>query len=436
MQLPLFDTFPEQPGDAIIEKMVRQSNLLEAYQRVKRNGGAPGIDGMTVAELGQCLDCLLSRAREQIVSGTYQPQPVKGVEIPKPGGGMRKLGIPTVLDRVVQQAMLQVLTPIFDPQFSPWSFGFRPARGTHQAVKQAQTHVRAGHRWVVDVDLEKFFDRVNHDVLMNLVARRITDKAALLLIRRFLQSGVLVGGLVSPTVEGTPQGGPLSPLLSNVMLDQMDKELERRGHRFCRYADDCNIYVRSRRAGERLMVSMTRFLWKRLRLKVNTLKSAVDRPWRRQFLGYSFLLKKTAPLIVAPDREKRMKSKLKPLLRRGRGSSIAETLRQLAPKIRGWSAYYQLCEAKAAFERLDEWLRRRIRCLYWRHWKKTGTRRKELKKRGLSASQAWKSSVNGYGPWWNAGAAHMHLTITTSHLRTIGYVSLLEEYQRLKSSAG
>ena len=436
MQLQLFDTFPEQPGDAIIEKMVRQSNLLEAYQRVKRNGGAPGIDGMTVEELGQRLDCLLSRAREQIVSGTYRPQPVKAVEIPKPGGGKRRLGIPTVLDRVVQQALLQVLIPIFDPQFSQWNFGFRPSRGTHQAVKQAQAHIRAGYRWVVDVDLEKFFDRVNHDILMSLVARRIADKGALLLIRRFLQSGVLLDGLTSPTMEGTPQGGPLSPLLSNIMLNKLDKELEKRGHRFCRYADDCNVYVRSRKAGERLMVSLTGFLWKRLKLKVNPQKSAVDRPWKRQFLGYSVLAKKTAPLVVSRDREKRMKSKLKPILRQGRGSSIAETIKRVAPKIRGWAAYYHLCEAKAAFERFDEWFRRRIRCLYWRHWKRNWTRFRELKKRGLARQQAWSSATNGRGPWWNAGAAHMHLTITTPYLRTLGYVSLLEEYQRLKRSAG
>jgi hypothetical protein len=243
-------------------------------------------------------------------------------------------------------------------------------------------------------------------------------------------------GLTSPTVEGTPQGGPLSPLLSNIVLNRLDKELEKRGHRFCRYADDCNVYVRSRKAGERLMASLTGFLWKRLKLKVNPQKSAVDRPWKRQFLGYSVLAKKTAPLVVSRDREKRMKSKLKPIFRMGRGSSITDTMRRIAPKIRGWAAYYHLCEAKAAFERFDEWLRRRIRCLYWRHWKRNRTRYKELKTRGLTRQQAWTSATNGRGPWWNAGAPHMHLTITTAYLRTIGYVSLLEEYQRLKSSAG
>jgi group II intron reverse transcriptase/maturase len=268
------------------------------------------------------------------------------------------------------------------------------------------------------------------------VARRVTDKVALLLIRRFLQSGILLDGLTSPTVEGTPQGGPLSPLLSNIMLNKLDKELEKRGHRFCRYADDCNVYVRSRKAGERLMTSLTEFLWKRLKLKVNPQKSAVDRPWKRQFLGYSVLRNKNAPLVVSRDREKRMKSKLKPVLRMGRGSSVAETLRRIAPKIRGWAAYYHLCDAKAAFERFDEWLRTRLRCIYWRHWKRGWTRFKELSKRGLSQTHAGASSRNGRGPWWNARARHMKLTITTPYLRTIGYVSLLEEYQRLKGSAG
>ena len=323
MQLLLFDQFPAQPGDFVIEKMVRPSNLLAAYQRVKRNGGAPGVDGVTVSEFGKRIQSELLRASKEIAAGVYQPQPVRQVEIPKPGGGTRKLGIPTVLDRVLQQALLQVLTPVFDPQFSESSFGFRPGRGTHQAVKQAQRHIRDGYRWVVDVDLAKFFDRVNHDVLMGILARRIEDKRVLLLIRRYLQSGVLIGGLTSPTQAGTPQGGPLSPLLSNVMLDVLDKELEKRGHRFCRYADDSNVYVRSRKAGERLMVSMTRFLERRLRLQVNEQKSAVDRPWRRQFLGYSVLNGKNALLIVAPEREKRMKAKARPLLRTGRGRSIA-----------------------------------------------------------------------------------------------------------------
>lgn len=436
MQLELFDSFPAQPAERVIEKMVRPGNLLKAYQRVKRNGGAPGADGITVEEFGQRLQSELKRASDAIVAGRYQPQPVRMVEIPKPGGGTRQLGIPTVLDRVLQQALLQVLTPVFDPEFSKWSYGFRPGRGTHDAILQAKRHVQAGHRWVVDVDLAKFFDRVNHDVLMAMVARRVTDKQALLLIRRFLQSGIMTGGLTSARIEGTPQGGPLSPLLSNIILDRLDKELENRGHRFCRYADDCNVYVRSRRAGMRLMTSMTSFLKRRLRLEVNQQKSAVDRPWRRQFLGYSFGLQKTAPLTVARDREKRMKSVARPLCKMGRGQSLARTIAALNPKIRGWASYYQLCDFAAPFERFDQWLRHRLRALLWRHWKRAKTRRKELMRRGIQPDRAAQSTSNGRGPWWNAGAPHMNQAVTTQELRRFGYVSLLEEFQRLKRSTG
>jgi RNA-directed DNA polymerase len=435
-QLALFAEFPVQPGDRILEKMVRMSNLLQAYQRVKRNAGAPGVDGVTVQNFGVHLQSELTRAQTLVLNGEYRPQPVRTVEIPKPGGGTRRLGIPTVLDRVLQQALLQVLTSVFDPQFSKWSFGFRPGRGTHDAVKQARRHVQDGFRWVVDVDLAKFFDRVNHDVLMSLVARRIKDRGALLLIRRFLQSGIMMDGLTSPTMEGTPQGGPLSPLLSNIMLDVLDKELEKRNLRFCRYADDCNVYVGSRRSGERVMRSMTRFLDRRLRLQVNEQKTAVARPWHRQFLGYSVLPRKTAPLIVAPDRESRMRQKARPLLKAGRGRKLSQTLGLLAPKLRGWASYYVLCDVKAAFERFDGWLRRRLRAILWRQWKRPKTRRRELIRRGLDVQRAHRSAYNGRGPWWNAGASHMNCAVHTRELRKLGYVSLLEEYQRLKRSAG
>jgi RNA-directed DNA polymerase len=435
MQLDLFDSWPEQPTERIIEEIVRQSNLLKAFERVKRNGGAPGVDGVTIANLSANLPVALERVRKELVSGTYQPSPVRGVEIPKPGGGVRKLGIPTVLDRVVQQALLQVLTPVFDPHFSAWSFGFRPRTGAHAAVRQARKHIQDGYRWVVDVDLEKFFDRVNHDVLMALVAKQVKDRRALSLIRRFLQSGILLGGLTSPTLEGTPQGGPLSPLLSNVMLNVLDKELAKRCHRFCRYADDCNVYVKSKRAGDRLMESMTRFLSKKLRLSVNQQKSAVDRPWRRQFLGYSVTNEKRAPLRISRDREQRLRVKARMILRPGRGRKIAETLKLLAPKIRGWAGYYQLCDVKRALEDFDKWMRRRIRAIYWRQWKRPGTRFKEMLKRGLNFERARKSAGNGRGPWWNAGASHMNCSITTRELRANGYVSLLEAWQRLKRSA-
>jgi RNA-directed DNA polymerase len=435
-QLLLFEEDPATSGLFIIEEMVRPGNLLKAYRRVKRNKGVPGVDGMTVDELGDYLRSAWQAIREQVLTGDYRPQPVKRAKVRKQDGGWRNLGVPTGIDRLLQQALLQVLTPIFDPWFSDGSFGFRPGRGTHGAVLKAKDHVAAGYRWVVDLDLEKFFDRVNHDVLMALVARKVKDKRALRLIRRFLQAGILENGLVSPSLEGTPQGGPLSPLLSNILLDELDKELERRGHRFCRYADDCNVYVRSRRAGMRLKASLTRFLVKRLRLRVNEQKSAVDRPWRRQFLGYSMTTHREPRLMVAPDREKRLKRGLRPLMRAGRGRSIPQTLTRLAPKIRGWVGYFRLCDVKAAFERLDRWARRRIRALMWRHWKRPKTRYKRLRKLGLNAERARKSAYNGFGPWWNAGSSPMNRAVSTRTLQSLGLVSFFEEFQRLKRSAG
>ncbi|MBT9589164.1 group II intron reverse transcriptase/maturase [bacterium] len=344
--------------------------------------------------------------------------------------------VPSVRDRWVQQAMLQVLTKVFDPGFSKWSFGFRPRKGAHDAVLAAKNHVVEGYRWVVDLDLEKFFDLVNHDVLMARVARKVKDKRALRLIRLFLKAGVLSEGLVSPTIEGTPQGGPLSPILSNVLLDDLDKELEKRGHKFCRYADDCNVYVRSRRAGERLMASLTRFLEKHLRLRVNKQKSAVDEHGKRQFLGYSIIGKGLPRLRVAPDREKRVKKGLKPLLRAARGNSIPQTLKRLSPKIRGWVGYYKVCDVKAAFQRLDEWVRRRVRAIYWRHWKKPKTRVKNLMKQGLNKETARKAVQNGRGPWWNAKAPAMNLAFPNQKLRNFGLTSFLEEFQRLKRPVG
>lgn len=435
-QLRLFEDDLEARGLFVMEEMVRSENLLRAYSRVKRNRGAPGADGMTVKALGGYLRSHWLSIQEQLLSGTYRPQPVLRKTIPKPGGGVRKLGIPTALDRLVQQALLQVLTPIFEPHFSNWSFGFRPGRGTHDAVLQAREHVAQGHRWVVDIDLEKFFDRVNHDVLMARVARRVKDKRALRLIRRFLQAGILENGVVQPPIEGTPQGGPLSPLLSNVLLDDLDKELERRGHRFCRYADDANIYVRTRRAGDRVKVTVTQFLREKLRLQVNEEKSAVARPWNRQFLGYSMTNAKQPKLKVAPDRVKRLKRGFRPFMRTGRGRAIAISLARLAPKIRGWVGYYKLCDVKAAFEELDRWMRRRIRALFWRQWKRPKTRLREMCKRGVSLERARKGAYSGRGSWWNAGALHMHWAFSTRELRNQGLLSFLEEFQRLKHSTG
>jgi RNA-directed DNA polymerase len=416
----------------LMKRVVSRANMLAAFDRVWRNGGAPGVDGMTVGELwGYCQEHWV-RIRAELLGGTYLPQPVRRVDIPKPGGkGMRTLGIPTVLDRMIQQALAQVLTPIFDPTFSEGSFGFRPGRGTHDAVRRAREHMAAGHRWVVDMDLEKFFDRVNHDVLMARVARRVKDKRVLLLIRRFLQAGMMEGGLVSPRTQGTPQGGPLSPLLSNILLDELDKELERRGHRFVRYADDCNVYVRSRRAGERVLASLERFLWERLRLRVNRAKSAVDRPWRRRFLGYSVTRHKPPRLKVAPESVRRLKAKLRPLFRRGRGRALGAVIGELSRVLRGWVAYYRLAEVKGLFEELDGWIRRKLRRILWKQWKRPRVRLKALLARGLGSQQAAAGAYNGHGPWWNAGARHMHIAVPTAELRGLGLVSLSDEHHRL-----
>jgi RNA-directed DNA polymerase len=423
---------PGAEAPMLIDQVVSRENLIRAYERVVRNKGAAGVDGLTVDDLMPYCREHWSRTREELLNGTYQPQPVRKVEIPKPGGkGMRTLGIPTVLDRLIQQALLQVLQPIFDPTFSDASFGFRPGRSTHQAVQRARDHIAAGYRWTVDMDLERFFDRVNHDVLMSRVARRVKDKKVLLLIRRFLQAGMMEGGLVSPRAEGTPQGGPLSPLLSNILLDELDKELERRGHRFVRYADDCNIYVRSKRSGERVLDSVERFVTKRLRLRVNRDKSAVNRPWNRKFLGYTVTMNRRPKLRVAPQSVKRLKAKLRPMLRRGRGRNLGRTVGSLTRVLRGWVAYYKLAEVKACFEELDQWLRRKLRCILWRQWKRHRTQFKELCRRGLDHERARRSAWNGRGPWWNAGARHMNRAVPTSELRGLGLISLMDEYRRL-----
>jgi RNA-directed DNA polymerase len=417
---------------SLIEQVVRRENLLAAHARVVRNAGAPGVDGMTVDDLMAYCRAHWARIREQLLSGTYVPQPVRRVEIPKPGGtGKRTLGIPTVLDRFIQQALLQVLSPIFDPTFSDASYGFRPKRSAHQAVQRARGYIAAGHRWVVDMDLEKFFDRVNHDVLMARVARRVKDVRVLLLIRRYLQAGMMEGGLMSPRTEGTPQGGPLSPLLSNILLDEWDRELERRGHRFVRYADDCNVYVRSKAAGNRVLASLERWLLQRLRLRVNRDKSGVARPWSRKFLGYSVTWDRAARLRVAPAAVQRLKTTLRRMLRQGRGRRLADTVQDLSLVLRGWVAYFRLAEVKASFEDVDKWLRRKLRCIIWRQWKRPRTRIRELCRRGLDVARARASASNGRGPWWNAGASHMHAAVPSAGLRRLGLLSLLDEHQRL-----
>jgi RNA-directed DNA polymerase len=409
---------------------------MEALKRVRSNRGAPGADGMTVEALSPYLKKNWTRIREELLGETYIPQPIRRVEIPKPDGkGVRTLGIPTVLDRLIQQAVLQVLTPVFDPHFSESSYGFRPGRGCHDAVKAAQVHVEAGYRFVVDIDLEKFFDRVNHDVLMARVARRVGDKRLLRLIRRYLEAGIMMEGVVSPREEGTPQGGPLSPILSNVLLDDLDKELERRGHRFCRYADDCNVYVQSKAAGNRVMESITGFLRKRLRLKVNRDKSAVDRPWNRKFLGYTMTPHSCPKLKVSPQSVNRAKGRIKEIVRQGRGRSLPKVIGELKPFLRGWVTYFRLSQVKGVFEELDQWIRRRLRLILWRQWKKPRTRAKKMVQLGIDRVRAYASAYNGRGPWWNAGASHMNAAVTAQGLKQRGLVSLLAEHQRLASLA-
>jgi len=424
---------PRPKAEGLLEEVLRRENLKEALKRVRSNRGAPGIDGMTVDDLTPYLKENWPRIREALLGEAYVPQPVRRVEIPKPDGkGVRLLGIPTVLDRLIQQSILQVLTPVFDPHFSESSYGFRPGRGCHDAVKASQVHVEAGNRFVVDMDLEKFFDRVNHDVLMARVARRIGDKRLLRLIRRYLTAGMMIEGVAQAREEGTPQGGPLSPLLSNILLDDLDKELERRGHRFCRYADDCNVYVRSKAAGERVMESVARYLEKRLRLKINRDKSAVDRPWNRKFLGYTV----TSPrnrlkLKVSPQSVKRAKARIKGIMRKGRGRSLAKVIGELTPFLRGWAAYFRLSQVKSIFEEMDQWIRRKLRAVLWRQWKRPWTRAKRMIERGIERVRAWTSGTNGKGPWWNAGASHMNAAVPTKWLQQQGLTSLLSEHQRL-----
>jgi RNA-directed DNA polymerase len=416
----------------LMEAVVGRENMWEALRRVESNKGAAGVDAMAVAQLRPYLTKHWPRIKEQLLAGQYTPAPVRKREIPKPGGkGMRELGIPTVLDRLIQQALHQVLQPVFEPGFSEHSYGFRPGRSAHQAVLRAQAYVAEGRRWVVDLDLEKFFDRVNHDMLMARAARKVTDKRVLKLIRRYLEAGIMNEGVVQQRKEGTPQGGPLSPLLSNILLDDLDKELERRGHAFCRYADDCNIYVQTRRSGERVMESVAQFLEKRLKLKVNRAKSAVDRPWNRKFLGYSMTTNKQPRLKAAKESVKRFKGNLKAQFRQGRGRNLQRFIREnLNPVLRGWMNYFQLAQVKGVFEELDQWIRRRLRCIQWRQWKRNFTRAKNLMRLGLDEETAWRSATNGRGPWWNAGAQHMNFAMPTRLFDTIGLVSLQTQHQQ------
>jgi group II intron reverse transcriptase/maturase len=417
---------------SLMEAVVERGNLKLAYQRVVENKGAAGVDQLAVAELKNHLKQHWPTIRTRLLAGEYQPQPVRRVDIPKPQGGVRTLGIPTVVDRLIQQALHQVLQPIFEPTFSEASYGFRPGRNAHQALRRARQYVAQGKRWVVDMDLEKFFDRVNHDLLMSKLAAKIDDARVLKLIRRYLEAGMMADGLVTPRTEGTPQGGPLSPLLSNILLTALDRELERRGHAFCRYADDCNIYVGSERAGAGLLQSLTTFLEQRLKLKVNPAKSAVARPWQRKFLGYSLTWHQKPKLRIAAASLQKLTEKVRALLRGARGRSLGTTIQTLNPVLRGWAAYFKLAETKRALEERDGWIRHKLRCVLWRQWKRSYARARNLMQRGLTEERAWRSATNGRGPWWNAGASHMHAAFPKSWFDTLGLVSLLDTVQRLQ----
>lgn len=417
---------PERPANTEqwMEAICNRENLWKALKQVQANKGSAGIDGMTVKQLSGYLAKQWPAIREQLLQGTYKPQPVKRAEIPKSDGGMRKLGIPTVLDRFIQQAVMQVLQEQWDRTFHPQSYGFRPGRSAHQAVAAAQQHVAEGYRWVVDIDLEKFFDRVNHDRLMASVAKRVNDKRLLKLIRAFLHAGVMENGLVSSTDEGTPQGGPLSPLLSNLVLDELDRELDRRGHRFVRYADDCNIYVQSQRAGQRVMESMECFISRKLKLKVNMAKSAVARPWERKFLGFTFTNNRQPKRRIAPKALARFTQKVRELTRRTRGISVQTMVEQLSSYLRGWGSYFGFCQTPTTLRDLNSWIHRRLRCVQWKQWKRGKRRFAELRRLGVRTELAAKAAGSSHGPWRISRTSAMSYALPDAFWKRLGLLPL------------
>jgi len=413
---------------SLMEQVASVRNLKIAFRRVKRNKGAPGVDRVTISSFGQNLDANIMEISTNLINKWFKPLPVRGVSIPKPDGGNRQLGIPVVVDRIVQQAIAQVLTPIIDPTFSKSSYGFRPKRSAGMAIKQAKIYVAEGRKWVVDMDLEKFFDRVNHDVLMNRIAKRVQDKRLLRLIHKFLTAGLMQNGACSKREEGTPQGGPLSPLLSNILLDDLDKELERRGHRFCRYADDCNIYVQSQKAGSRVMNSVTKFLEECLKLKVNKSKSAVDTVKHRKFLGYR--IQNNAALSVAPGSIKRAKDKIRELTKRNRGVSLERVIKELNSMLLGWFHYFKWSEAKSLFRILDAWIRRRLRCYRLKQRKRKYSIMAFLRKQGVSLRDSWRLAISDKGWWSKALNPVAHKALSKDDFKRLGLISLSELFDK------
>jgi len=411
-----------------MEQLLSRKNLLDALHQVEKNKGSHGVDEMPVTSLRRHIHENWHTLRESIIAGTYNPMPVRRVEIPKPSGGIRLLGIPTVTDRFIQQAISQVLTPLFDPTFSEHSYGFRPRRRGQDAVRKAKEYIESGLRWVVDIDLENFFNRVNHDKLMNLVAKKVKDKAILRMIRRYLESGVMVNGVKRDSEEGVPQGGPLSPLLSNILLDELVKELEKRGHKFVRYADDCNVYVKTRKAGIRVLCSITRFLEKKLRLKVNQEKSAVDRPWKRKFLGFSFTFHFSPKVRIAKDSLKRVKEKIRKITSRSKPTPMEQRIEELNRLLVGWCNYFALADTKTAFQDLDGWIRRRLRMCLWKQWKKPQTKGRKLLALGIPKQKAyeWGSSRKKY--WRIAGSPMLHRALGNSYWESLGLKSVAQRY--------
>lgn len=419
---------------ALMEQVVERGNMWAAYERVLRNKGAPGPDGLRVQDLKAWLQAHWPTVKAALLAGSYCPSEVRAVDIPKPDGGVRTLGVPSVVDRLIQQALLQILQPIFDPGFSESSYGFRPGRSAQQAVQAARDHVRSGRAWVVDLDIAKFFDRVNHDVTMARVARRVKDERVLKLIRRFLQAGLMREGLVQQRQEGTPQGGPLSPLLSNIVLDDLDRELQRRGHAFVRYADDANVYLRTAKAAQRAFAAIGHFLAAKLKLQINPAKSAVARASTRDFLGYGLIGADKARLKVAAGSLAKLRQRVKDVLRNSRGQSLQTTVQALNPLLRGWVSYFRHAQVKDVWSELDGWIRRKLRSRLWRQGKRPHARARMLMKQGLARERAWRSATNGRGAWWNAGASHMNHAFAKSFFDRMGLVSLVDTHRRFQCS--